>query len=294
VTGAGDLPAMAGFLSPEAVEQLLAGTSVPENLDAGDARVARLLSAMHSHGAQTASGNELQEHHAVTAIVEAIREAPQPLAAHRRSHVLPHRMSAKAAVATATFVTLLAGGTAAAATGSLPVPAQSAVSSALAHVGVSVPEPNSHANPHATNKTHRGSKPRDEATDGDGVAEPTNAKGPDATGPAKFGLCQAWAATPTPNANSGKRDSVAFTNLQEAADAADKSVDDYCTNVTPPTGDDEATTTPPTPKHAKPSTGGPKQPDSDDAKGGPSTGDDHSDGASANGTSHAPDAPPTP
>ena len=97
--------------------------------------------------------------------------------------------SAKAAVAAATLVALFAGGTAAAAaTGSLPVPAQSAVSGALAHVGVSVPGPNSHANPHATDKSH---KARTQPQGPVPAMRPTRprAKGPDATGTAKFGLC---------------------------------------------------------------------------------------------------------
>jgi hypothetical protein len=304
MTGSDDLrDAMASFLSPDQVEPLLGGASAPGALDAGASRVGRLLAAMHSPAGLTASRNERQEHQehrehqAVAAIVEAIREAPQPLAAHRRSRVLTKRMSAKAAVIAATLTALLAGGTAAAAaTGSLPAPAQSAASSALAHVGLSVPSPNAHANPHATDKSHRGPKAHGGAKDGDGGADPkSGAKGPDATGNAKYGLCHAWAANPTPNAHSHKRDSVAFTNLQAAAETAGTSVAGYCKGVTPPAGDDEATTTPSdeTTKtgHSKPSHVGREPREAKPKNDEPSTGGDHRTGAGADRTSHAPNAP---
>jgi hypothetical protein len=173
---------------------------------------------------------------------------------------LPSVRSAKGAVAVATLAVLLTGGTAAAATGSLPAPAQSAVAGALDHVGISVPGPNSHANQrakdNAKNKAERKAqnkaenksknkghgvpnahapKAHSDATDGGDANDATKTgQGPDATGAAKYGLCTAWAATPTPSAHSHKRDSVAFTNLQKAAAAAGKSVDDYCKDVTPP------------------------------------------------------------
>jgi hypothetical protein len=264
--------AMASLLSPDQVERLLTGAAVPGELDAGASRVAGLLSAMHLPAVSTAPGMEQQT---VAAIVEAIRQAPQPLAAHRRSRMLTQLLSAKAAVAAATLAALLAGGTAAAATGSLPVPAQSAVSSALSHVGVSIPHPNSHANPHATDNPHRAGQGQSDASD-----RTSGAQGPDATSAAKYGLCRAWAATPTPNSHSRKNNSVAFTNVQKAADAAGMSITDYCEGVTPPTGTDEATPT--TLDHAPPV--------STPNSGGTHTGDTASGGASSNGTSNAPPA----
>jgi len=164
--------------------------------------------------------------------------------------MLTQILSAKAAVAAGTLAALLAGGAAAATTGSLPVPAQTAVSGALSRVGLSVPDPTSHADPHATDTQHRGAPTKDDATDQAGKA-----KGPDATGPAKFGLCTAWAATPTPNAHSHKRSAVAFVNLQKAADAAGMSVADYCKGVTPTSGEPD-TTPPTTGEHGRPSSPG--------------------------------------
>jgi hypothetical protein len=101
----------------------------------------------------------------------------------------------------------LTAGSAAAATGSLPGPAQSAVSSALSNVGVHVPN-------------------------GHDTSSPANAVGPDATGPAKYGLCAAYAA----NAGHASSRSVAFANLQKAATAAGKTVTQFCAGVTPSNG----------------------------------------------------------
>jgi hypothetical protein len=50
------------------------------------------------------------------------------------------------------------------------------------------------------------------------------AKGPDATGPAKHGLCTAFAR----NAGHAKGHSVAFRDLRNAAAAAGKSVTQFC------------------------------------------------------------------
>jgi hypothetical protein len=267
--------AMASLLSPDQVEQLLTGTAVPGELDAGASRIAQLLSTMHLPVVSTGAG---MEEPTVAAMVAAIREAPRPIAATERPRMLTKLKSVKAAVAAATLVTLFAGGTAAAATGSLPVPAQSAVASALAHVGVSVPGPNSHANPHATDNPHRAGHGHNDATDPTG-----GAKGPDATGDAKYGLCQAWAATPTPNAHSHKRDSVAFTNLQKAAHDAGMSVADYCRGVTPPTGTGETNSSAPTRAGHPPTTAGHGPPVSTPNSGGTA--------GSANSTTHTPDHP---
>jgi len=137
--------------------------------------------------------------------------------------VLSKVLTVKAA---ALALVVLAGGTAAAATGSLPDPAQAIVSHALSHLAISVPNPQ--ANRHATG--------RDTADAG----SPT--RGPDAAGPAKHGLCTASTARLAPTIpHDRERDSVAFTNLQAAAQAAHQSVADFCKDVTPVR--DAATTT---------------------------------------------------
>ena len=259
----------------------------------------QLLSAMQS---PAVSAPSVKEQKAVAAIVDAIHQAPRPLAAHRRSRMLKQVLSARGAVAAATLAVLLTGGTAAAATGSLPAPAQSVVSGALDHVGISVPGPNSHANQHARDNAKKNAekkaerpahgvpnahapKAHSDATDGGAANDATKTgQGPDATGAAKYGLCTAWGATPTPNAHSHKRDSVAFTNLQKAAAAAGKSVADYCKDVTPPSGDDSGTAS---------STGSDSEPPTagrDEAK--PDKGEP-SEGADPNGDSKPDSTDPT-
>jgi hypothetical protein len=84
---------------------------------------------------------------------------------------------------------------------------------------------------------------RSDATSGE--AGSRTATGPDATGQAKFGLCQAFAWTTdavdasngASNGASSKEGSVAYRNLAEAAAAAGQSVADFCRDVSPPSGD---------------------------------------------------------
>jgi len=55
------------------------------------------------------------------------------------------------------------------------------------------------------------------------------ANGPDPAGPAKYGLCTAYAH----NSDQAKQHGVAFQNLEQAASDANQSVEDYCSNATP-------------------------------------------------------------
>jgi hypothetical protein len=228
--------AMSRLLSPDLAEQLLAGTSAQADLEPSAVRVATLLSAMRNP-APTAEPVERQ---AVASIVAAIQQAPRPLAVHRRSRTFAPRKSARIAIVAASISAVLAGGgVAAAATGSLPMALQSAVSGALSHVGISVPNPHSHGSDNsagtgnARGGTAHGSGPG-------GVAI-----GPDATSSAMRGLCQAWLTTPTTNADGQHDNSAAFVDLQKAAAKAGVSVAEYCKNVTAPAGT-KPTTTPTT------------------------------------------------
>lgn len=67
-------------------------------------------------------------------------------------------------------------------------------------------------------------------TSGMGVAL---AKGPDANGPAKFGLCTAWAANANGREHGNAENAPPFQNLQSAADAQDQTVEEFCNGVTP-------------------------------------------------------------
>jgi len=108
-------------------------------------------------------------------------------------------------------VALMVGGVAAAATGSLPDPAQR-----LAHRMVGA----------APSPTDQG-RSADHSSAG-------KAKGPDATGAAMKGLCTAWLAGQG-GANGGKNDSVAFQALAAAAGGADK-IADFCKDPAHSTG----------------------------------------------------------
>jgi hypothetical protein len=141
--------------------------------------------------------------------------------------VLSRFISLKLATA-ATLGSLLLAGVAVAATGHLPAPAQR-----VAHRMLGAPGDNSGASngndQAATTHGQRG-------TPGNG---PT---GPDATGPAKDGLCRAWQAGQG-GENGKKNDSTAFKALAAAAGGADK-IADFCKDVTKGT-DDHGQSSPP-------------------------------------------------
>jgi len=103
----------------------------------------------------------------------------------------------------------LGGTTAAAYTGSLPTTAQS-----LAHTVIGAPA----AHPAGTPTQHPSAK-----------GTPV---GPDATGPAAFGLCTAWTQHQANGAstNGNADNSVAFKNLATAAGGADK-IAAYCVTI---------------------------------------------------------------
>jgi hypothetical protein len=175
----------------------------------GEVRIARLLEALRTP--TTSDGAPEQE--AVSAIAATIAASPTRLTPGR-PRMLTRIAAAKVAAVAA--VVLLAGTGAAAATGSLPDPAQSVVSDALAKVHVDVPHPDDHAADAGAASDHSAG----------------TAVGPDATGPAMKGLCTAWAArgkTDDSRGNSGN--ATSFSNLRQAAHAQDQLVKDYCADV---------------------------------------------------------------
>ena len=205
MTSFGDsTPDMAFRSSSDAVDQLLSGAAPPE-LDGNAPEVACLLAALRSP--MTPDG--VREQEAVTSFATTVAAAPVRLE-DVRSAMTGRRHITKIAVTTAAFV-LLGGTAAAAASGSLPDGAQSAVSEALSHVNVHVPDPGAGA----------------EAADDHG-----GSVGPDATGPAKRGLCTAWSARGKGDADRGRSgDSTAFTNLRHAAHDDGMSVEEFCAGV---------------------------------------------------------------
>ncbi len=145
----------------------------------------------------------------------------------------------------------LTGGVAAAATGSLPGPAQSAVSGALSHVGISVPGPGGHSKNHGN------------APAGSPSAPSSTPVGPDATGNAAFGLCQAFGS-----GNQGNNSkSTAYRNLQAAAAAKGETVAQYCAAVTPPSSMGTTSTEMHGPPSSTPGNGSVPGPSHSDNKG---------------------------
>jgi uncharacterized membrane protein YgcG len=169
---------------------------------------------------------------------------------------------------------LLCGAGAAAATGNLPDSAQSAVARATAHIGIHL------TNPDQKNKSTpvtrpvpgtstagqpvtgpRPKTPGSETPPSTPNAEPNSASnatpgsksgsasgsastvpGPDANGPAKAGLCQAWTAQQRTGHVNDR--SVAMQNLEAAAKAAQQTVEQFCASTTPNSPAAESTSVP--------------------------------------------------
>jgi hypothetical protein len=174
-------------------DQLVCGSVQPEDAPPGYSEVALLLNAARGVAPAPMPGREA----AVSNIVATIRLAPGPsVAPTEESRRRVSKFFTLKALAIALPVMALTAGSAAAATGSLPGPAQSAVSHGLSHVGISVPS--------------------------------GTAVGPDAAGPAKAGLCEAYQAS---LAHGQAADhSVAFANLAKAAGGA-SNIPAYCAGV---------------------------------------------------------------
>lgn len=148
-----------------------------------------------------------------------------------RNHMLSAHFGVKVGAAVA-GLTLALGGTAFAAySGSLPSAAQN-----LAHTVIGAP-----AAPPSSVPPQRPSAASSESEDAAGATESASAAasvsatpvGPDASGPAAFGLCTAWTAHQSGGASTNPEDSVAFKNLATAAGGVDK-IAAYCATVTPP------------------------------------------------------------
>ncbi len=108
----------------------------------------------------------------------------------------------------------LGGTTAAAFTGALPTPAQN-----FAHTVIGAPAVHTAATTSPS--------PKDSAS-----SKTPSPVGPDASGPAMFGLCTAWTAHQTngETANGKADNAVAFQNLAAAAGGADK-IAAYCATI---------------------------------------------------------------
>src|SRR5690349_1775233 len=169
-------------LDDRTADRLIAGRMTPEDAPAGFAGVAALLRDAHGVAVDPATAPPASETSTIAAMAATIvrqQATVRPSAARaagRRSRRMTTKVAGLAAVAT-----LLGVGTAAAATGSLPTPAQNAAADTLAKIGVSLPASAGHGNvkSHAT------------TTDGDSATNTSTSKGPSSN--ADFGLCNAEA-----------------------------------------------------------------------------------------------------
>ena len=225
---------MARFdLDPNTVERLLGGAVYPDDAPPELALAAALVQTAR----EPASPGELGGRDAaVAAMAAAVRDKAGRREPTRRRAMLGKLMATKVA-AVAGPIVLLGAGAAAACTGSLPAPAQSAVSNVLSDVGISVPNPD-HSDSGATTTddstttttsgsttttTSSTSTNLSSGTTQDSGTQSGTGKGPDAgpTSPATFGLCTAWAA------GGLNEHGVARRNLATAA-GGDGNIQAYC------------------------------------------------------------------
>jgi hypothetical protein len=186
-----------------ALDALLTGDLVTDEGCAGLQPAAALLAALNA----APQDGELAGH--ARALAEFRHRGGRPVHARRsgrrRPRLLISLLTAKAAAAAAVAAAALGGVAAAAYTSTLPAPAQQ-----FAHSVIGAPSPQ---------PSHRPGTPQ-------ATPARTDAVGPDATGPAAFGLCTAYAHAKAHGTASQK--AVAFRNLAAAAGGAAK-IAAYCT-----------------------------------------------------------------
>jgi len=184
---------------------LLAGAEPAEGLAPGLLPVADVLAALTAGP----TSDELAGEAAALAEFRSRVGVPVPASQprHRRHPLLTSLLSARAAAVAAVAGLSLGGFATAAFAGALPAPAQQFAHHAFGAPAAHGDRPGTH--PGATGRP----------------------VGPDATGPAAFGLCNAWAHAKA-HGNSSQR-AVAFHNLADAAGGA-SNVAAYCAAVPHP------------------------------------------------------------
>jgi len=207
----------------EAADGLLSGTLGAQDAPAEWRPVTELLTVLRTLPATTPGGradatgvdsSAERGRRTVQAMAAILAEAPAPRA-WRRHWRVPFRPSVprplnvfRVRLVTALVAATLAFMVGLASAGRLPGPAQNAISVALSKFGITIPR--------------------------SGQSGQTTPVGPILSGPEKKGLCNAFFAGKG-NAESGKVDSnsVAFTNLQNAAAKAGQTVKEFCADVLP-------------------------------------------------------------
>jgi hypothetical protein len=198
------------------VDRLMSGVELPGGTpDRERVRMQGLVDALRA----PATPGELGARDAYLAAFDQVGTA-QP--ASVRTVVIGARAAAVAGI-----VILAAATGAAAYTGSLPGPLQRA-----AHSVIGAPAEDDQGSDEATDEptgTPTGSPTETSTESPTATSTKTNGVGPDATGPAAFGLCNAWS-------HGGlATTSVAYRNLATAAGGAD-GIEAYCATVIKPGG----------------------------------------------------------
>jgi hypothetical protein len=218
-----DMHRMLGLLdggSPDAdqeiLERLLEGRLDPGSAPPGYGGLARLLAAATA----PAAPEELAGERLAMAEFAAVMRSGPPTFPPRKAAVVSKVFTMKAAAA-ALVAVLSIGGVAAAASGLFPGKPSPVVDRAPATAGADAAADGlGNAAANTDEGAHAGS------ADGKGRG---SAVGPDASGPARAGLCRAWQAGRGAE-NGSRTDSVAFQALADAAGGADK-VAAYCEDV---------------------------------------------------------------
>src|SRR5215471_4339696 len=210
-----------------ALAALLAGAEPDQGLAPGLRPLADGLAALRARPARDELAGE------AAALAEFCHRAGVPVpvsrSRRRRHPLLTPLLSARAAAAAAVAALSLGGFATAAFAGALPAPAQQ-----FAHHTFGAPP----ANGGQPTSTH--------------PAAATTPAGPDATGPAAFGLCTAWAHAKAHGSPS--QQATAFRNLATAAGGA-SNITAYCATVPHPGPSSSHTSHPAGPKASRHPTG---------------------------------------
>jgi hypothetical protein len=204
------------------LDRLLEGRLDPALAPPGYGGLVRLLAAATAPAAPEELAGERQ---ALAEFAAVMRSTPPTLVPRRTA--VPRKVFTMKAAAAALVTAMSLGGVAAAASGLLPDQASPVADQAPATTGAE-------AAAHGLGKAavaNLGGTANAESTDGQGRE---SAAGPDASGTARAGLCQAWQAGQ--GGDHGRRmDAVAFQALVEAAGGANK-VAAYCEDVAADSG----------------------------------------------------------
>jgi hypothetical protein len=196
------------LLDERTADAIVGGNADPDALAPPLQNIALLCEVARSPAVPEELENE-------TVVAAAFAEIARAQATMDLEPLRHRRRKRRAAKAVAALALVAFTGTAAAATNQLPDAVQTVVSDAGSHVGVHLPKPK-----HAS---------KSEAPSAGTDTNPSQGQGPDATGPAKGGLCTAHFARGTsPSDHAG---GLAEQNLQAAAAAAGQSVDEFCADV---------------------------------------------------------------